>query len=209
MTCSGCGGDLVGCGSATARIAAPPVVSVQRVAAGDAVARHLAWGALVDADVVVAPTPAAWLLDPEVTFEVLLASSRRTGPGVTERLPVRQAALAGLQGSPDGAIAVLRLAHPSAHRPFTGAGDVDDLARRLAEAEDVWAALEEAGAVPRGVRNLPVEAVLGPVAAWEREHRARLVRNALVETPGQLAYSLCCWLLPVCCRGLESPGPWW
>ena len=52
------------------------VVSVQASSAVDALAGHLAWGALLDRDVVVVPPPLTWL-DGHDRFEVLVASGDR------------------------------------------------------------------------------------------------------------------------------------
>ena len=52
MACS-CQSDT----DTSGRIECQPVVSIQRIAAGDAVMRHLSWGVLVDDDAVIVPGP--------------------------------------------------------------------------------------------------------------------------------------------------------
>lgn len=191
------------------RIECQPVVSIQQDVEGDAVARHLCWGVLVDDDVVVVPGPLGWLRDTSVVLEVLLASARRSGPGVVERIRLRHAEISGLRSVADDAAAILRLASPSRHRPFPSRCDRDELAARLTENPNVWTALEDVGAVPKGVPDLPVSAVLGPVARWERQRREQLVRDGLVAKPVDVASSWCCAAFPICCRHIQCVGPWW
>src|SRR4051794_36275965 len=94
-----------------------PVVSIQRDGAGTAVDRHLSWGVLVDADAVLVPGPLDWLRESKITFEVLLASARRAGPGVVERIRPRRAEVAGVETAPDLGAGLIWLDRPSRHRP--------------------------------------------------------------------------------------------
>jgi hypothetical protein len=183
------------------------VVSIQRDGAGDAVDRHLSWGMLVDADAVIVPAPLDWLRDPDVTFQVLIASARRTGPGLVERIQVRSATTIGLAAQPDGAAAMLRLAQPSAHRPFAEGFDSAAIEAALGADPDVWTALEITGVLPADVRTFPVSEVLGPVSIWERDRRENLVRDR-IDTPGGVIGILCCWIIR-CNRCETCAGPWW
>jgi hypothetical protein len=185
-----------------------PMVSIQRLTAGDLVTGHLAWGVLIDSDLVVVPGPLDWLLDPTVQFDVLLASGRRNGPGVVERLKADQAEVVGLQANPDGAAAVLRLASPSIHKPSRGgAFDAQELGARLAAASSVWEALESVGEVPTGLLDLPVDRVLGPVNEWELIRRRDLVGINLSPTFDEAGIKWCCIFRRCPCD--LCAGPWW
>jgi hypothetical protein len=185
-----------------------PVVSIQRLTAADTITGHLAWGVLMDSDLVLTPGPLDWLRDPTVQFEVLLASARRNGPGVVERIKAEQAEVFGLQANPDGAVAVLRLAQPSQHKPFRGAAyDAREFGERLAGAPSVWEALETVGDVPGGLLDLPVDRVLGPVNEWELIRRRDLVRINLSPTPDEVGIKWCCIFRRCPCDLCQ--GRWW
>lgn len=184
----------------------PGVVSIQRIAAGDAVDRHLSWAVLVTNDLVVAPAPLDWLRDPEVDFEVLVASARRAGPGVVERIRVRRADVVGLDGAPGGAAAILRLEHRSRHRPHAGEFERDEFEAVLAGETgevDIWRALVAVGAVPGDLLDREVLPVLGAVASWERARRAGSVHERL-SSPRELTGSWCCVFK--CCD--DCVGSW-
>jgi hypothetical protein len=184
------------------------VVSIQLATAPDALTGFLAWGALIDRDRVATPGPLDWLRDPTVRFHVLLASARRDGAGVVERLEVERAEILGLAGNPDGAAAVLHLAQPSRqHKPDVGAGiSAADIATAIGGQPDVWTALEAVGGVPRGLRDLPVDRVLGPVVEWERITREGLVTTDLSATPDDAGIRWCCLFYRCPC---DCPGQWW
>jgi hypothetical protein len=183
------------------------VVSIQLATAPDAVSGFLGWGALIDQNRVITSGPLDWLRDPTVRFNVLLASARRGGPGVVERLEVEHAEIVGLSTNPDGAAAVLHLAQPSAHKHIVSAAiSADDIATALRTEPDVWTALEAVGAVPAGLLQLPVDRVLGPVEEWERIKRENLVTSNLSPTPGDAGFHVCCMFFACPC---DCPGPWW
>jgi hypothetical protein len=168
----------------------------------------LSWGVLVDIDAVLVPGPLDWLHDPEITFEVLVASARREGPGIVERIRVASAQTLGLTERPDGAVAMLRLAHESAHRPYAESFDEAAIEAALTGDPDVWAALEGTGVLPRDVRTLPVDDVLGPVATWERQIREGLTRDRSADDPSHAVGLLCCWIFR-CNRCGTCPDQWW
>lgn len=182
----------------------PGVVSIQRIAAGDAVDRHLSWAVLVTNDLVVAPAPLDWLRDPEVDFEVLVASARHEGAGVVERIRVRRADIVGLDKAPSGAAAILQLEHRSRHRPDVGGFERDEFKAVLAEEVDIWQALATVGAVPRDLLDQEVRPVLGPVASWERARRANSVHERLYSR-SELVGRWCCPFK--CCA--DCVGRWW
>jgi hypothetical protein len=187
----------------------PPVVSVQRIDRGDATKRHLSWGILVDPGVVIAPGPAEWLRDPEVEFEVLIASVSKSGAVAVERIPVRRAEFLGLKSNPSGAAVQLYLVHPSKHRPYVN-DDFDDEALQVAlnGGADLWTALEISYGVPKGVRERPVD-VLDPVVRWERERRDSLVRQRLVDDAGGVVDIICCiwWVCHSGCKDCPEAFP--
>jgi hypothetical protein len=178
-----------------------PVVSIQRVPAPDPVQGHLSWGTLVDPGHVAVPGPLDWLSEPR--FEVLLASAPY-GDGIAERIPVGAVDMLGLESAPGSAAAVLELAYPSRHVPSRREVDLERLEAELAGAADVWSALERTGAVPTGVRDLPVADVLAPVVEWEQAGRAALVRGGLGRDPGEVGIQWCRILRTCGCR-----DRWW
>ncbi|MDQ3276335.1 MAG: hypothetical protein M3Q39_15250 [Actinomycetota bacterium] len=161
----------------------------------------------MDNDAVAVPGPLDWLRDPDVTFEVLIASKRNQGPGVVERIRVRAAEVFGLESNPDGSVALLRLERPSEHRPNAEILDTDKAEAALAANPDLWMVLEETGGLPAGIRELPVDAVLGPIVEWERERRAKLVRVRLGNPSDTVALRCCFW--SGCQRCRKCPGNWW
>ncbi|WP_212993186.1 hypothetical protein [Actinoplanes auranticolor] len=176
--------------------------------AGDAVDRHIVFGELVDADAVVVPGPLDWLRDPAIDFEVLIASSRRGGPGHVERVRVRQAEVIGVDSGPEGACAVLRLERAAAHRPYAGGRfDGDRLRTELEGYPDVWRGLCAIGAVRTELTDLDKDRVLRPVADWEAARRAALVRERLV-SPAEVAQLKCC-IFVICWWCQECRGDWW
>lgn len=181
-----------------------PVVSIQRATAADPVAGHLAWGALVDRDAVVVPGPLDWLDQADGRLDVLLASAQFKGPGLVERIAPTGIQVLGLDSNPAGAVALVRLMHPSRHRPNQTVVDSGRLTDQIQRTGDVWSALEAEGAVPPGIRDLPVGEVLGPVNDWEVEIRANLVTTTLYRTPGEVSINWC-WISPRC----HCPPPWW
>jgi len=186
----------------------PLLVSIQRVAAADAVDGHLSWAVLLDRDRVAVPGPLHWLHDPAQRFEALLVSRRVSGRGVIERVAVQRADLIGVREHPGSAMAVLQLARAADHRSrYAGRFDPEVMHARLAEGADAWTVLEELGAVPSDVRTRPVAAALGPVVTWEQALRRELVRDRMWAI-GDPHSNLCCWLGCGPCDPCP-PDPWW
>lgn len=181
-----------------------PVVSIQRAVAANALEGHLGWGVLIHPEFVLTPAPFPWLDDPTLRLEVLLVSAQRDGPGYVERISPSGIDVAALDGSPEGAVALVQLAQRSNHQHFESRLDVDQLFEQLAGQTDVWTALEAIGAIPLGRRDLPVPAVLGPVVEWEVTLRAKLVTTHVIDlaTP---RWPFCPKILPWC----DCPGQWW
>ncbi|WP_019075900.1 hypothetical protein [Streptomyces hokutonensis] len=181
-----------------------PVVSIQRADVFDPVEGHLAWGVLMDRDLVAVPGPLEWLRDETIPLQVLLASSGGGTPGVVERIRLESARIVGLDTHTEGAVALVRLSQPALHRPVREAFDKRAFEARLAADPDVWTALEETRGVPPGIRELPLDGVLGPVRDWEIELRRALVQDDSRPTPGEIG-TLWCSISPWC----DCPGPWW
>ncbi|MGI5380438.1 hypothetical protein ACQEV2_40655 [Streptomyces sp. CA-251387] len=181
-----------------------PVVSIQRADLSDPVSGHLSWGVLIAQNLVAAPGPLEWLYDEKIPLEVLLASARRNSPGFVERIKPEGADVMGLEDHAEGTTAVLRLAQPSAHRSATDEFRKEEFEMLLSASPDMWAALEGAGGVPTGIRELPKEQVLGPVREWEASLRRDLVRDRTRRTVGEVTW-VWCPLSPKC----GCPGQWW
>jgi hypothetical protein len=186
-----------------------PVVTIQRRSAADLIEGHLSWGVLIDRDRVLVPAPLDWLQDPDIDFEVLLASARQGGRGLVERIAVTRADVRGVKDGEEQAFAILTLAYESRHTAVRGtAYDPETLTSRLADSPDVWTALEEVGEVPPGVRDYPVAQVLEPVMRWEAIKRREIVRYRLEPSPDDASLNWCC-LFHICTRCHECPGHWW
>ncbi|WP_189864089.1 hypothetical protein [Streptomyces poonensis] len=172
----------------------------------DAVTGHVAWGVLTERDVVAVPGPLDWLRDEGTRIEVLLASAPRNGneAGFVERIKIADAAVLGLDASPEGAAAFLRLTHDSLHRPVADNFQQRRFEELLAADPDVWRALEGAGAVPPGIRDLPRTRVLGPVRNWELTRRRGFVRDDAGRTVDEVSIRICDWFPTCACL-----GPWW
>jgi hypothetical protein len=161
----------------------------------------------VDDDAVIVPGPLDWLRNPDVTFEVLIASARNGGPGLIERIRVRAAEIIGLAAHPDGSIGMLRLERPSKHRPYAETFDMDALEQELGAQPDIWAALQVTGNVPPGIQGRDVSAVLGPLVNWERQEREELVNERLGDPQGSVRV-ICCVFVS-CSRCFICSGEWW
>lgn len=183
------------------------VVSIQRFGLGDAIERHLSWAVQIDVDCVLVPGPLDWLRDPEVDFEVLLASGTRSGPTLVERIRPVRAQIVAAQGAPDGAVAAIWLERASVNRPVVHEL-VDAAFVAAVETEpDLWRAFESTGVIDAGMLRLPVDVVLAPVVVWERARRSRLVRRDLVLAPHEMPAIFCCWLMA--CWRCHDCGSWW
>jgi hypothetical protein len=183
-----------------------PIVSLQRLRADNLVSGHITWGALVAADLVVVPGPAAPILDAG-PFVVLLASTSlldAAASGVVERIRPRSAEAVGRSAQPDDAILVLRLDHPSWHVPSGSALRARDLAVAVDREDSIWTALEVQGAVPQGTRNQRASHVLEAVDAWERTtwQGITTLTPRLVDTGDDVALKWCDWRP---CRPPEPP----
>jgi hypothetical protein len=185
----------------------PGIVSIQRDGHGSALDRHLSWGVLVDTDAVLVPGPVDWLSDPDVTFEVLLASGGRAGPRHVERIRPTRARIVGVEDP--GAVpgAVIWMERPAKDRPAVLDFDTALVTAALSREPDLWTALESAGVVDRRVRTMPLDTALTPVVAYERRVREAMVRTNL-QPPGSTAGFLCCWFMR--CLYCDTCGdPWW
>jgi hypothetical protein len=167
-----------------------PVVSIQRVDAGSARDRHRSWGVLVDADVVVAP-PLDGFADPQVGFEVLLASRPADGSFMIERIAVQRIERYGLNANLDLAVLAFRLAVPSRHRAYLGTYDLAAFAAAFAGSPDAWAALVAGGVVPRDVLDRPLDA-LDPIVAEEQRRRRDGVEDHGYDQVVDLLQGWCC-----------------
>jgi hypothetical protein len=168
------------------------VVSVQTSSAVDVLSGHLAWGALLDHDVVVVPPPLTWL-DGDDRFEVLVASGDRRLP--VQRFSPRSVLVLAPDAEPDGGIALVRLNGSSDASPVGDCFDVDRLAVLLNAGGSVWPALEKAGVVPPGLVDAPVQELLGPIVEREHRQRDKLVSRAPL---GLASPQWLCWLSPRC-----------
>ncbi|MFD7818604.1 hypothetical protein ACFV6E_37730 [Streptomyces sp. NPDC059785] len=142
-----------------------PVVSIQRSDIRDAVEAHEAWGVLASNTLVLAPGPLDWLHDDGIPTEVLIVpvAGRDDAPEAVERITIASATVLGFAEHPKGAAALLHLTRASRHRPTMQEFSASDLVAPLAENPDVWHALEQAGAVPAGIRETRPARVLGSV----------------------------------------------
>lgn len=166
-----------------------PFVSIQRVDIAGQVERHLAWGVLINTDVVVVDL-AEW--PAEGRLEVLIASHPETGP-VVERIGMAKVEIVGVEGHPEAAVAAVKLAHASLQLPMSVDFDLRVVRRELAQDDDLWGALERIGYVPEGIRDTDTVSVLGLVAKWEDILRNELIRDRSSQNGDEVALRMCCF----------------
>ena len=180
-----------------------PVVSIQNPDLGDAVAGHLAWGDLLTPQ-VVAVGSVDWAYGNHPRFDVLLASPTDDGGGYVERIRPRRIEIVTKRDGGKERGAVVWLAqesnHPPAH-PGAPAGRAEELFATRLTTGARRAALRRT-ADQAGMAD--VEAVLGPVARWELEHRADLV-SEVDEPASPNARMWWCFLF----GGCRGPRSWW
>jgi hypothetical protein len=192
--------------------AGEPIVSIQRIDSGSAKERHLSWGVLADCDTVLSP-PFAAIHDPDVDFEVLIASSYLDGSFKIERIAVRRIDLCGLRGHVRLAVPFFHLAQSSHHTGrLQEPQDLNGFLRTAAATGDAWEMLEKYGVIPTYVRRRRLS-VLDVVVEEERRRRADLVVNRLREM-GDVEFWPCCMVHWSCCRlgipwptDIADPGP--
>lgn len=120
--------------------------------------------------------------------------------GSREWIEVIEAEFLGLTSEPQGALAILRLAHPSGQLPLNPTVDPEEFRQRLIVSADVWAALDSMGAVPDFPGNLPSADLIGPppgVPPIETTTHWRLVQK-----PGGVQHWWCMWF-----GGCHPVGP--
>lgn len=193
--------EMSGIGSAE-----EPVVSIQRLGTADPVEAHLAWGRLIGNEQVVVSGPFDWLEAVPSGVQVLLASARRHGPGVVERLDVAGIRVLGMQPENDGAVALVTLARPSAHAHARLSMDLGEFEAALAVNSNVQEILESMGVLRPEINLLDPSAVLGPVGEWEQVRRNSLVRLSLSSNPGDVGILWCFFWSPWCRDRTEK---WW
>lgn len=180
-----------------------PIVSIQLANISDPVDGHRSFGVLMAPDTVVVPGPTDWL-DDTTSFEALLATAERDGPGTVERIKVGSATVLGLDTAPGGGVGIMTLTHPAQHEPTVRITDTQAFETALGADPDLWTALETAGAIPPGIRGLPANAVLGPVRDWEQAHRATWPIRNFPHDPGTISVRWCKII-----RTCDCAGRWW
>jgi hypothetical protein len=140
--------------------------------APDRVAGHLATGILVDGDVVLIPAPPATLFDRERQFEVLIFPTELNDHSKIDSLDCWKFGSFALEDSEHHPVAMTgRLAHHSTYAAQIGEVDSRHLASTLEESGgDLWAALRELDALPRGIHEISPEQ-LAEVGRIERGQR--------------------------------------
>lgn len=144
---------------------------------------HLAAGVLLDADVVLVPSPPDLLLDPLREFEVVVIPMPLRPERTVERIrPTRIDVLyvGGMEEPP--ACAIIKLAAPSRYPIMVAAFDECELNRALEQYRgDLWTSLEWVGAIPTGLRDGPPTEVLRRLPEVELEQRRPLQRQFVLD----------------------------
>lgn len=174
----------------------PTLVSVQLSTAPDVVSGHLAWGELLDVDLVVVPGPIDWLGSSE-RIEVLVGSPESAFP--VQRFGFRDALDVGFPDNPEGRSATLRLQSPVLGVTLDGRLDSEALQQALRETSDVWAAMEISGWVSPETRFRSVETLI-PIGEQEQLQRETLPRKVDL---GLRGWSIWCLFTPRCRPNIE------
>lgn len=169
-----------------------PIVSVQRAGAENAATGHLAWGVLARQKLVFAQLPQDWAGTGEPSLRVLGGSFGVDGSRPWKWIRATEVEFLGLASDPLGAVAVIRLSHPSAQVPLYPRLDTEGFRNQLLGSPDVWAALESVGAVPNLPTSLPSQNVVGPPEGGVPTRT--IVRQRLAHDPGDVGNWWCAWL---------------
>ncbi len=181
-------GDGMCLGSATR---ADIRVSIQDRQAPDRVAGHLATGILVDGDVVLIPSPPETLFDRDRQFEVLIFPTELEDHSKIDVLDCWKFGSFALEGR-DRAVAMTgRLTHHSTYAAQIGEVEARRLASTLEHTDgDLWAALRELDAVPRGIDEIDPEQ-LAAVSRIEGEQRLPKRTHHTFEDYGDMTGGWC------------------
>jgi hypothetical protein len=174
-----------------------PFVSIQCVDIADQVEGHLAWGALINSDVVMVDFAAFPL---EGRLEVLIASEGSAGSPLVERIELAKVEIVGVEGWPRSSVAAVKLAHSSLQTPTSADFDLKAVRREIAEDHDLWRGLERLGYVPEGIRDIDTATVLAQVTKWEDELRSQLIRDTRPLPGDAVALRMCCFWRCKSCR---------
>jgi hypothetical protein len=175
-------------------------VSIQDRLAPDRVAGHLATGILVDGDVVLIPSPPETLFDRERQFEVLIFPTELTEHSKIDALDCWKLSSFALEDRDGRAVAMTgRLSHHSTYAAQIGEVDSRRLASTLEDSGgDLWAALWELDALPRGVHEIPPD-LLAAAGRIEREQHLPKRNHHTFEDYGDMTGGWCiffCFCLP-------------
>jgi hypothetical protein len=153
---------------------------------------------LVDNDMVMVPAPPGSILDPGIEFEALVIPEPLDVGNSIERLRPARVDVLRLRTAMDSPlIAFVKLAQPSRHPPMMlrdGCTLRDALRARNG---DVWAVLEDLGAISAGSREAPLDAILRRLPRIEREQRLLPRRDHVYDSIDLVAWDWC-WISPTC-----------
>ncbi|MBB5872676.1 hypothetical protein F4553_006110 [Allocatelliglobosispora scoriae] len=164
-------------------------MSIQDRSAPDRAAGHLAAGLLVDADIVLIPSPPESLWDAAADIEVLIFPAR---PGEHDRIDQ----LTGwkwsrftLAGAPTAAI-TLKLSHHSTYAAQLGEVTSENLAAALDAGDGLWEALLRLDAIPADARDIDPD-LLARVTAIEQVQREPRRADHTFESHRQMTDGFC------------------
>ncbi len=181
-------GDGMCLGSATR---ADIRVSIQDSSAADRVSGHVATGILVDGDAVLIPAPPPALFDRERQFEVLIFPTELHDHAKIDSLDCWKFSSFALDRRSEPVAVTGRLTHHSTYAAQIGEVDARRLASTLEESGgDLWAALWELDALPRGIHEISPEQ-LATVTGIEREQRRAKHTSHRFEDYGDMTGGWC------------------
>ncbi|GIH01991.1 hypothetical protein Rhe02_00580 [Rhizocola hellebori] len=175
-------------------------MSIQDRLAPDRVAGHLATGILVDGDVVLIPAPPEALFDRERQFQVLIFPTELTEHSKIDALDCWKFGSFALEDRERRPVAMTgRLTHHSTYAAQIGEVDSRRLASTLEDRDgDLWAALWELDAVPRGINEISPE-LLAQADRIEREQHLPKRTHHTFDDYGDMTGGWCiffCFCLP-------------
>lgn len=156
-----------------------------------------ATGLIASSDVVLVPTPPAWLLKPEVAFAAYLMPLPPDGRPVEELTPRRMATLGVKDSGP--VLTYVEVTEEIGYPPVQVRESARARATIGASLEtsdgDYWEALESIGAIPPGLRDTAALSYDSPFDGVSVTNR----RDIVFDSHSVLAQSCCSVSRPECC----------
>lgn len=172
-----------------------PAVIIQDMRVAEESRRPVAVGRLLSDSTVLVTEPLAWLHDQTIDPVVVLTSAE-DHDGLVERIGIDSVDIVQPTGNPGGAVAFVRLMHPSRHKAISKRLNRPLFEKLLRSNFDISAAIDAALAsetaerAPGSTARSP-DAALRISSEFVRNRLAENVRTVGVSTPGDTGLQVC------------------